>query len=283
MRLPWPSFVECCALLGMDSSWTGTEESPWSMVNQWLAWHEHTCKKVTFLTWQLLLSKEKQSRRQTFAPPACHCSSLACSASSSLCVPQYLCSSYSISLSRCKSSTVPSSMGEMQHSSALRECALGYFKNVDGITKNTKQKPCKPFAFQLSCMPLWEAVWSGYVSISSNLLATVPLLHFGRRATSWGSILRKQNVWDTKVDVELINVALYTWPHQVYLDRVLICYRWTLLCSSSLCWCLSIPSTCSSTAGELQMTGQTKCLPMLLKTSSWPVTICNIPLEEGYI
>lgn len=59
----------------------------------------------------------------------------------------------------------------------------------------TKQKQlCKPFAFQLSSIPLWEAVWSGYVSISSDLLATVSLLHLGRRATSWGSILRKQNV-----------------------------------------------------------------------------------------
>lgn len=132
---------------------------------------------------------------QTFAPPAYHCSSLACSASSSLCAPQSLCFSYSISLLYCKSSTAPSSTGETRHSSALREYAISISSQslVASSTIQSKQLLCKPLPFQLSSLPLWEAVWSDYVHIRSDLLATVPFLHFGQRATSWGPILCKQN------------------------------------------------------------------------------------------
>lgn len=87
-------------------------------------------------------------------------------------------------------------MGEMQHSSALREYAIGITSQTLMASPKLQSKNsfANPFAFQLSSIPLWEALWSGYVSISSDLLATVPLLHFDQRATSWGPILRKQNV-----------------------------------------------------------------------------------------
>lgn len=140
--------------------------------------------------------KEKRSKRQTSVPPAFHCSSLACSASSSLCAPQFLCFSYSISLLYCKSSTAPSSMAEMQRSSALREYGMSTASQtlVTSSTMQRKQLLCKPLPFQLSRLPLWEDIWNGYVHISSDLLATVPFLHFGQGATSWGPILCKQKI-----------------------------------------------------------------------------------------
>lgn len=72
-----------------------------------------------FLTFFLL--KEKQSRRQTCAPPLCPCSWPPCSACCSLCASPFLPSLCSTSRLLSKSSIVPFSMGEMQHSLALCE------------------------------------------------------------------------------------------------------------------------------------------------------------------
>lgn len=48
-----------------------------------------------------------------------------------------------------------------------------------------------------------------------------------------------------------------------------VCCRWTSLCLSSLCWCLPIPSTCSSTAGKWPAAEQTTLSLRPPKASKW--------------
>lgn len=188
-------------------------------------------RQTFFLTGQLLLLKDKRRRRRTFTPPTCLCSSLACSALPSLCAPLSLCFRYSTSLLHCKSSTARSSMGETRHSSALRECNMGIASQVLMPSSTIQRKAFSfgnPLSFQLSILPLWEAVWSGDVYISSDLFAAVPLLHFGQRASSWGPILCKQRIMrHERTSGCAIWLNLLTW-FTCGLDRRILTVFWSV-------------------------------------------------------